>query len=320
MSSTTPPARATKERTISFYEIVKVVGRSENKRMPHSDWDAILETIEGEPLGDRVYSSGKRTLIGEVLRVDGRRHMKLLLVRDQDGWLSVYDPTANSVDDLNLGEQGQLVETSIVAFMQYGNVIGLIQGSPSAPGVGALEEWLTGIGALGAGVELDSQPLVSHEAQQKLTQSSEASSIEVKVHTNRADALEKRGSGLSRVLRAVNSEYGPMTVTVILQASRKRDQAEGRRAVREEAQKILDASDAQEVAKASAKLIFIDADDRTRTEGINFVKQRITAKRNIPTTGDDGSPVRNEAAVRAILEVADQHDAELRAIVEAPAG
>lgn len=311
------PDRATRERTISFYEIVKVIGRSENQRLEHADWNSILGSIEDVPLGSRVHSGPRRTLIGEVLRVDGKRHMKLLLVRDQDAWLSVYDPTAESVDDLNLGEQGQLVETSIVAFLGYGNVIGLIQGSPSAPGVGALEEWLIGLEVLGAGVQLDSEPLVSHEAQQMLTQSSEASRIEVKMHTSRADALEARGSGLSRVLRAVNADYGPMTVTVILQASRKRDQAEGRRAVREEAQRILEASDAQEVAKASAQLIFINPDETTRTEGVNFIKQRITAKRNIPTASADGSPIRNEAAVRAILEVADQHDTELRSIVGA---
>lgn len=313
----TEPTIGARERTINFFEIVKVVGRSDNQRMPHSDWDAILETIEDVPLAQRIYMGPRRTLIGEVMSVSGRRHMKLLLVRDQEAWLSVYDPSAESIDDLDLGEQGQLVETTIIAFLQFGNVIGMIQGSPSAPGVGAFEEWLTGLEVLGPGVQLDSQPMISHEAQQKLTQSSEASKIEVRMHTNRADALEARGSGLADVLRAVRADYGPMTVKVILTASRKRDEHEGRAALRQEAQRLREAADANEISGAKAQLIFIDPDESTRTEGVDFIKQRITAKRNILTTSEDGSPIRNEAAVHAILDVADQHDSELRAIVGA---
>jgi hypothetical protein len=308
-------SKSERQKTISFFELQKVTGHNKTSRFKHSNWDAILKTIEGKPLKTRVHNGPTRTLIGEVLPVGGKRHMKLLLVRDQDAWLSIYDPEADSVDDLDLGKTGQLVETSVVAFLEYGNVIGIIQGSASAPGVGALEEWLTGLSVLGAGIELDSLPMVSHEAQKKLTQSSEASRIEVKMHTSKADALEKRGSKLSEVLRTVNAEYGPMTVTVILQASRARDQSEGRLAVREEAQRVFEAVEAKEVAKAEAKLIYIDPDETSHTEAVNFVKQRITAKRKIATTSDDGSPIRNEAAVRAILEVAAEHDTQLRAIV-----
>jgi len=303
-----------RERTISFFELVKAEGRAPGKRMEDADWNTILASIQDKPLGDRVFTGPLRTLIGEVMPVDGELHLKLLLVRDQDQWLSVYRPDADSIDDLDLGDAGQLVETTIVAFLPFGNVIGLIQGSTTAPGVGALEEWLGGLKVLGD-FPLDSHPMVSHEAQEMLRQSSEASRIEVTMHTNRAQALEARGSGLSRVLRRVNDDYGPMKVTVILQASRGRDQHEGREALRAEAQILADASEAHEVGRAKAKLVYIDADEKTRTEDVNFVKQRITAKRRIATTGEDGSPIRNEAAVRAILQVASENDAELRSIV-----
>lgn len=304
-------------RTINFFEIVKYRNASVNDRMPQADWESILQGIEGVPLRERVFTGEKRTLIGEVMPVDGRRHLKLMLVRDESSWLSIYDENADSIGDLDLGDGGQLVETSVIGFLPYGNVIGLIQGSTSAPGVGALEEWLNGLEVFGPEFRLDSQPMVSHEAQALITQSQEASRIEVKMHTNKADALEARGSGLSDVLRSVNADYGPMTVTVILQASRARDQSEGRAALRDEARRLLEASDAKEISNAKAKLIYIDADESTRTEEVNFVKQKITAKRMIPTTGEDGSPIRNQSAVRAILDVADQNEAELRAIVEA---
>jgi hypothetical protein len=307
-----------RERTINFYELVKGDGHGAGKRMAMADWGQILEGIREKPLSQRVYNGPTRTLIGEVMHVDGGLHLKLLLVRDQGAWLSIYRSEKDSIEELDLGPASQLVEISIIGFLSFGNVIGLIQGSPSAPGVGALEEWLMGLKVLGD-FPLDSSPMVSNEAQQMLLQSSEASRIEVTMHTNRADALENRGSGLSGVLRKVNADYGPMKVTVILQASRSRDQHEGRAALRAEAKILADASDAQEIARANAKLIYIDADESTHTETVNFVKQKITAKRRIATTGEDGSPIRNEAAVRAILQVAQENDEELRAIVASDA-
>lgn len=306
-----------KERTINFYEIVKWVNRSKNDRMKHADWNAIMESIEGVPLKDRVYEGPTRVLIGEVMKVDGQRHLKLMLVRDEGAWLSVYDPSAESIDDLNLGDTGQLLETSIIAFLPFGNVIGIIQGSATAPTPTAFEEWLNGLHILGAGVTLETQAMVSREVQKLISQSSEISEIEVKMHTNRAAALEARGSKLSGIFRQVNEEYGPMMVTVILRPGRAKDQAAGRQAVREEGKIIAAASDAGEVSKAKARLVYIEADETTHSEEVDFAKQKITAKRKIATTGEDGAPIRNESAVRAILQVADQHDEELRAIVNA---
>jgi hypothetical protein len=304
-------------RTINFYEIVKYKNRSVSERMDHADWNALLGTMEEVPLKKRVYAGATRTLIGEVLKVNGKRHLKLMLVRDQDAWLEVYDPDADSIDELALGDAGQLLETSIIAFLPFGNVIGIIQGSTTAPTPSAFEDWLNGLKVLGQDFRVDTRAMVSHEAQALIKQSSEASQIEVKMHTNRADALEKKGSKLSQIFRAVNAEYGPMTVTVILRASKAKDQTEGRAALREEAAKIVEASDESIVASAKAKLIYVDADESSRVEEVDFAKQKITAKRKIATTGEDGSPVRNAAAIEAILSVAELNEDELRAIVAA---
>jgi hypothetical protein len=304
-------------RTINFYEIVKYKNRSVNERMDHADWTGILTSIKDVPLRTRVLAGANRTLIGEVLPVDGALHLKLMLVRDEGAWLDVYDPEAESIDALNLGDAGLLLETSIIAFLPFGNVIGIIQGSTTAPTPSAFEEWLNGLRILSGGFVVETQAMVSHEVQQLIKESSEASRIEVKMHTNKADALEARGSGLSSILKSVSAEYGPMTVTVILQASKAKDQGEGRAAIRKEAKIIADASDAKEVAKAKARLIYIDSDESTRTQEVDFAKQKITAKRKISTSADDGSPIRNESAVRTILSVADLNNDELRAIVEA---
>jgi hypothetical protein len=312
-----PTGRPDRLRTINFYQIKKFKNHSINEKIKHSDWNAILGALDKLPLGERVWTGVTRTLIGEVLKVNGNRHLKLMLVRDQDAWLDVYDPAAQSISDLDLGVSGQLLETSIIAFLPYGNVIGLIQGSTTAPTPTAFTEWLNGLKIIANAGQLETEVMVSHEAQQLIRQSSEASQIEVKMHTNKADALEKKGSRLSQILRTVNQEWGPMTVTVILRASRAKDQGEGRALLRAEASKIFEATEDNAVASAKAKLLYIDPDDNTRSEEVDFAKQKITAKKKIATTGEDGSPIRNSSAVIAILEVADTYDDELRAIVSA---
>lgn len=304
-----------RERTINFYQIKKYKNHAVNEKIKHSDWNAILEALDKLHLGDRVWTGPTRTLIGEVLKVESKLHLKLMLVRDQDAWLDVYDPTAQSISDLDLGVSGQLLETSIIAFLPYGNVIGLIQGSATAPTPTAFTEWLNGLNILANAGQLETEVMVSHEAQALIRQSSEASQIEVKMHTNKADALAKTGSRLSDILKTVNAEWGPMTVTVILRASRAKDQTEGRNLLRTEAGKIFDATQDRLVAGAKAKLLYIDADDKARSEMVDFAKQRITAKKKIATTGEDGSPIRNSSAVLAILEVAQVYNDELRAIV-----
>jgi hypothetical protein len=191
----------------------------------------------------------------------------------------------------------------------------MIQGSNSSPTPTALAEWINGIELLTDEIEVD--PLMSAENSRKLSQSSETSRIETRIHTSKADALEAHGSKLSGLLKSIRQEYGPMTVTVILQASKAKAQSEGRKTLRNEAKVLLEAADSKDVQSAKAKLVYLDADEEATTEEVNFVKQKITAKRKIATMAEDGSPIRNRSAIDAILAVANEHDDELRRIVGA---
>lgn len=301
-----------RERTISFYEIVTLDQSGGAVRTKQISWSDHLRNLEKVTLGDRVASTGESTLIGEVISHNGEVHLKLMKVRDEHSWVGIYNPSAQSINDLDLGSDA-LLETSIVCFLGYGNVIGMIRGSTSAPTPGSLAEWINGISLLTS--EIDVDPLMSSEAKKKLSESSETSRVETRVHTSKADALEARGSKLSGLLRTIRRDYGPMTVTVILQASRAKAQSEGRKTLRAEAARLEDAAAHEEVQTAKAKLIYIDADEEATTEEVNFVKQKITAKRKIATTASDGSPIRNTSAIDAILAVAGEHDAEIRKIV-----
>ncbi len=316
-SSSSGKAARTRERTVNFYELVQEVDSATNRQMGQADWYQILTYLDGRPLRERTVTVLDRTLIGEVLFYNEQAHLKLMKVRDEDAWLGIYDGDAHSVSDLDLPKNNQLYETSIVSFLSYGNVVGMIQGSTSAPTPSALSQWINGLHIFGEDIVVGTQAVVSREAMRQLSQSSEASRIETKVSTNNAAALEARGSRLSGVLRRVSEEFGPVTVTLILQTSKARGNTEGRQIMRDEAENLAAAAGENEVDSARAKLIYYENDERSKARDVDFVKQRITAKRRIDTTSADGSPIRNVSAVQAIMEVAAAHEADLRAAVGA---
>jgi hypothetical protein len=128
-----------RERTIAFYEVVDVDNQGETSRMQQVAWDQVLKMLEGTKLGERVFEGKDKTLIGEVLWHDGEAHLKLMSVRDESAWISIYRPDAESINDLETGNSA-LLETSIVTFLSFGNVLGMIQGSRSAPSSGAVAE------------------------------------------------------------------------------------------------------------------------------------------------------------------------------------
>lgn len=300
------------ERTISFFELVKYKSASANEQMQQVDWTRILTFLDGQTLGDRTREIGGRLYIGEVIFAEEHAHLKLLKVRDREAWMGIYDAKAKRLEDIVQGDTSQLYETSIVSFLDFGNIIGIIQGSTSAPTATAVCEWIEELGVLGKGNQLATQAVLSKQAREDLTRSSEATRIETTVSTTKAQALEARGSKLSGILRSVTEQFGPMKVTVILQTSTAKDNTEGRQLLRAEAEHLAEAAEGNDVMRAKAKLRYIDADEKSKSKAVDFVKQRITAKKSIGSVDADGNRIRNLSAVTAIMQAATEHEKELR--------
>ena len=54
---------------------------------------------------------------------------------------------------------------------------------------------------------------------------------------------------------------------------------------------------------------------KAHQDEVNFISQRITASTSVPLTGNDGMPIRNESAVRAIIKAATDMRAELDSVI-----
>ncbi len=69
--------------------------------------------------------------------------------------------------------------------------------------------------------------------------------------------------------------------------------------------------------RARAKLVFAEADGVERSRLVELTEHHITAKRRVSAVDDEGNSIRILSAVDAILDVAAEHEGELRAAVGA---
>lgn len=306
---------ATDEKTIAFYRLVKYEA-SGNKPIEQADWYGILTKLATLDLSGRTTKVGDRLLIGEVYYHDERAHLKLAKVRDVAAWLGLLKSGATSLEDFETEEGNKLYEISVVSFLDFGNLIGLVQGSAASPTPSAVAEWFDEL-KIFKDVHLVAEAVLTDKAREQLQKSPEVSRIETKVSTTKAQALTNRGSRLGAVLARVNEEFGPVTVTLTIATSRAKNNHEGRQIMRDEAGHLAAAASDSEVSTAKAQLIHIEADETSRSEKVDFLKQRITAKRKIAATDDDGKPIRLASAVSAIMAVAAEHDRDLRRAVGA---
>lgn len=315
------------KRTVSFFRLVVETPDRNIARVPAADWQAFLGRVRRLDIKGRTWTSPTRRLIGEVLSVDGEYALKLMEPRDENSWLELLrqesqgspDAGETAAEAVDLRSLGDLVETSVAAFLPgQANMFGIIRGSTSSPTHTALAEWLDHatvdgrtIVPTGQGV-LRAEPALSREQRRKLDASSGVSKASVRVSTTRAPALRDAGSvDIADALDALKRTYGHLIVTISLRIPRGKEHDEARSQLREETMRLNEiVRDAEAV---SATLVTYDPEQRSHSEDVDFVAQRVTQKTLVALTGEDGQPIRNESAVRAILAAAADRRSELAA-------
>lgn len=305
-------ARGDKERTVAFFEVVD----DDGARLEQVDWQTILNSLQRRPLRERTYTTSLKTFVGQVVSYDGQSHLLLGKVKETDDWLEEINFEDGSIEEFNRAENRGLVETSILSFLDFGNVVGMIRGSVSAPTCASLQEWINGMDIL-EGVNVEVRPIIDRATIEKIRQADGARWLDFKVNTSQAAAFEESGNRLGRTVRAARDEYGEVTVAFKVEIPKNRRFSRARRELLNDVLQLAAHSDITE--SASAQLTYWDpSDDSEHSEAVNLMKHRITAKKRIAGRDDEGNPIRNLSAVHAILEVAVKHDAELRLAVDDP--
>jgi hypothetical protein len=187
-------ARRMPERTIAFFE---VVANTSGERVPPMDWDSALSDLATASLQDRMIAK-EITLVGSVATVRQQDHLLLHRVKDATEWLSMMDWSTGQWQELEQNAIRGFVDTSAVCFLPFGNVVGLMQGSVSAPSHKALETWLNEL-RLFPDTRLAVRPVLSKAEVERLGTAQGASRIEIRIGSHKASALRGR-NGRPRLL------------------------------------------------------------------------------------------------------------------------
>ncbi|MEV5498679.1 DUF6731 family protein [Nonomuraea fuscirosea] len=294
---------------MAFFEIVD----KENQRIEQIDWPQILGKVFHASIKDRTHLGKLRTLVGHVITYDEQDHLLLGKVKDETEWVERINFEDGSIEQFTSAENQGLLETSVVCFLAFGNVVGMIRGSTSAPGCSALEEWINGLSLLDR--EIKVRAIVNSSAMEKIRKANGARMMELRVGTSKAAVMAESGNRLGRTMRTLREEYGDIKVTITVEVAADKAHRRAQHELLDDVMELATHSDVTE--KAKARLTYWDNSEDAHAEDVNLMQERITAKRIISSLDDSGQSIRNSSAVAAIMDVAVHHDRELRLSVEA---
>jgi hypothetical protein len=307
-------ARPVKERTVAFYEIVAAKS-GDQKRIEQLPWEETLAAIASRrDVSDRTFETDS-VFVGNTVTIDMEDHLLLHRVKNPGEWLSVLNWSTGEWRELESKATEGYLDTSVVCFLSYGNVIGMMQGSTAAPTHKGLETWLNGLKFF-PDMPLVVRPVVSRAEVERLRRASGASKIEIRIGSSKTAALADKSGRLASFLHRASLEYGDVDVTVIISVPRGRAHSEDREKL------LADLRDLEQIVpeaaeRARATLVYAEAHGPEYSRLVELVEHNITAKRRVTALNEEGESIRIMSGVGAILGAAAEHEEELRLAVDA---
>jgi hypothetical protein len=306
-------------KTIAFFEIVRAKD-AQSPRMGAVDWQRALARIEGKSAEERIFASDTGSYIGQVVTVGGQKH--LLVGKIGPGNLETVDLDLGNIEELQLQGNKGTIETTAVCFLSYGNVVGVLQGSMSAPRITSVQGWINACGMTSE--EIAAWPVISSNAWEVLRNSEAVHGFEF---TYRPNPLipPPRGTRLASFARQGSEWYPDHRITVKIEVPKTRDvsptaRLRGQRQLRRDVENLLSElgylKDSTGVTRARANVTVQNDDGEFVDTPLDFILHRVTVKQRINYRASAGRP-RYEVSVEAILESARDCEEVLRAAVSA---
>ncbi|MYX24920.1 MULTISPECIES: hypothetical protein [unclassified Streptomyces] len=313
-----------RKKTVAFYEIVRAKDAG-NLRFDHIDWGFVLDNLSALSVHDRHMMHDDDIYVGEPIESSNGKH--LVLARLRDGDLQQIDYEAQRIDALRLDGNRSVVDTTIICFLPYGNVIGVIQGSASAPRPTALQRWLNAMHS-GIGEDLAIIPLIGRNAWEKLKAAESVNLFEMRLRPAGTSMFPISLEGLGDFAHHAHKQNPDALITLTIKIpkgrglSRSSARARGERRLHASVQEFL--SDFGSLVgphgvidRAIADVMLSASDGSIVEEKINFVNDHITASKQVTLPRGSGAGPWFEAAVQAVMQAASEHDSDLRSAVSA---
>jgi hypothetical protein len=308
-------AQKMRERTIAFYEIVSFASGSQDRFQGEVDWQGFLTAIESEPLASRMLS-GERILLGVAYYRDDRQHLMLHRVKDADEWLAVANFENGEISELESAAGEGYLETSVICFAGFGNIVGIMEGSTSAPTHKSLENWLNFMKVTPDKVAI--RPLMAGAEVDMLRRASGISRIDFRV--GKLDKLGNKHGRLATTLKRLGRDYGDARVTLTISIPRGKPrpgQVDERQRLYEDVRELDDVI-ASAADKAQVKLLFMEGDDYGRARLTELVEHHVTAKRRVQAVDEEGNSIRIQGAIDVIMDETFRNEGELMGCLVTP--
>lgn len=318
-----PLSSAGRKKTVAFYEVVRPK-EAGDPRMRHLEWPTVLRNLAHLGMRQRRYTDGEDVYVGEPIEMHGTHH--LVLARLRDGDVQQVDWDHGRIDDLQLEGNRHIVDTTIVCFLPFGNVIGAIQSSASAPRPTALQRWLNSMDS-GIAEDLAIRPLVGKNAWEKINNAEAVHLFEMRLMPG-PTMFPADSGGLGQFSRDAHRCNPDALITLTIKVPKQRrfgrdtSRARGERRLREDVQRFMSEFGSLigpdgSVDRAIAHVSLESSDGSLAEDRINFVSDHITSRKTVTLRRSEGHAPWYEAAVHAVLDVASQHERELREAVSA---
>ncbi|WP_344624986.1 hypothetical protein [Kitasatospora arboriphila] len=287
--------------------------------MDQVDWPLALERLRPKPAARRTFTTDEDRFIGEVVTGEGREH--LLIGRIGSGDHQTVDLDHGHIEDLRLEGNRGFIDTTTVCFLDYGNVVGIMQGGLASPRATSIQRWINACGMVSEDIEL--WPVISKSAWDKLKDASAVHKVEISFKPTPGQ-LPPETSGLAGFARYGRERYPDHKISMTIEIPRRAGlgpvaRARGESRLRTDTQALMSELGwltEPGVSRARALVTLPTPSGDLKDETLDFLKHHITAKRRVQVRAEDARP-RHEAAVEAILATAREHATDLRAAVGA---
>ncbi|MDI5937190.1 MULTISPECIES: hypothetical protein [unclassified Micromonospora] len=289
-----------RKKLVSFFEVRDEHGDPLTETV---DWQDVLAEVAAAPLERREQKIKDIIHWAQVYPYDDAYH--LVFARAREEAVSSLDRQTGEILDTEADTNKPWVEVSVISFLPETNRFGFVLGTGASPRASTLATWFNRFGSFQEAITIG--PVLSRDVVSKINGAAEASLVRAKFDSHNATATE--GSSLFGAKHLLQAGFGDVEVELVIKVK-------GRISERREEERHRLASAAQDLIgkdfkRAVAQIVTYDDDGNPHREDVDFLHNRITKRKYIDVTDEEGRSVRIKSAVQAINQAADALKADL---------
>ncbi|GAA1280925.1 hypothetical protein GCM10009609_51130 [Pseudonocardia aurantiaca] len=301
------PQTRTLKRTVAFWRLVQAPDLTP---LGDVDWPAFMaEVAEDARNGRSRHAIDNSEITGTTYTRDLVDHLVLTKTRD-DMPRQQHRNTGTLADMSTTGDGWEVIESTFVKFLEFGNVFGLLRSQPTAPSPQAVARWINATKILN--VQLAVEPVIDPDRWRHMHDGGGLTYLEF---AGPSVVLDRDVSGpLDHFLHPARYATGKIAMKFTVSKARTPEDSRQRRDLYLAAEELVRTIGLENLNKAKVRVF--DEDNRgIKAESIDLIQHRFTIKRTISLDRGERTSVSEQSAFDAIITAVEKFEDDLRAAV-----